>query len=172
MEHDLQTGPISQCGTVAGNQSQVITDDFVESLTEIATFFMPQNIAVNPVEQADEYRKAIPLKSNVLLAEICSQQILQCDSRLSVRLSGWILEGFAQPREFTYLLFHNLPSAKIFPGRDNFQTFGLSEFLRLEYPEISLELTESLFDLHFVDYSSGSESPSVLNGGGCLLLDK
>ncbi|MEN8198930.1 MAG: hypothetical protein ABFR63_02540 [Thermodesulfobacteriota bacterium] len=170
MEHDLYTGPRSHFGATSGHPSQVITDDFVESLTELSSFFMPENIVVNPVEYGNEGRQELPLLSNVLLAEICTQQILQCDNRLFVRFNGWIIEGFAKPREFGFMLFHTFSSAKVFPGGDNFQTIELSEFLRLEYPEIRLELTESLFTLNFQEFSTSAEAQPFSNGGGCLLL--
>lgn len=153
-------------------QAQLITDDLVESLTEIGSFFMPQAVVVSPVGYVEDSRTSLALKGNVLLVEICSQQIFECQDRLSIRLSGLIIEGFAKPRAFSFFLSHSYPQAKVFTGRDNLQTFELSEFLRLEYPDIPLVLTDTVFSLQFLDYSSGDEPIESLNGGGCLLLGK
>lgn len=151
-------------------QSQLITDDLVESLTEISSFFMPKGLVVAPVEYVDDNRRSISLQGNVLLAEIASQQIFECQDRLSIRLSGFIIEGFERPREFSFYLSHSYMDAKVFRGRDTLQTFELSEFLRLEYPPIPLVLTDTLFSLHFLDFSSSEDPRAVFNGGGCLLL--
>jgi hypothetical protein len=153
-------------------QSQLITDDLVESLTETASFFMPQGVVAAPVEYVGDSRTSLSLQGNVLLVEICTQQIFECENRLSIRLSGLIIEGFATPREFSFFLSHSYPQAKVFPGRDNLQTFELSEFLRLEYPEIPLVLTDTLFSLHFLDFNTSDEPTILFNGGGCLLLGK
>lgn len=151
-------------------QSQLITDDLVESLTEIGSFFMPRGVVAAPIEYVDDSRRSLALKGNVLLAEICTQQIFECQDRLSIRLSGFIIEGFTRPREFNFFLSHSYPQAKVFRGRDTLQTFYLSEFLRLEYPDIPLVLTDTLFGLHFLDFSDGSEPVATFNGGGCLSL--
>ena len=161
---------IYDSGVITGRQSQLITDDLVESLTEISSFFMPQGVVAAPVDYVNDSRKSFPLNSNILLVEICTQQIFECANRLSIRLSGVIIEGFARPREFSFFLSHSNPRAKVFVGRDNLQTFELSEFLRLEYPEIPLVLTDSIFSLHFLDFSTSGEPVTVFNGGGCLLF--
>lgn len=166
----MKTGSIFDPGAVAGRQSQLITDDFVESLVEIGSFFMPPAIIATPVDYVNDWRKATPLQTNILLAEICSQQILECEERLSLTLSGLIVEGFKKPREFTFFLTHSYPQAKVFPDRNNLQTFELSEFLRLEYPEISLVLTDTQFSLHFADYTTSKGPKSFLNGDGYLLF--
>ncbi len=151
-------------------QSQLITDDLVESLTEIGSFFMPQGVVAAPVEYVDDSRRSLALQGNVLLAEICTQQVFECQDRLSVHLSGFIIEGFSRPREFNFFLSHSHLQAKVFRGRDTLQTFHLSEFLRLEYPDIPLVLTDTLFSLHFLDLSDGGEPVVTFNGGGCLSL--
>lgn|GEM_PF-1408000 len=154
----------------AGMQSQLISDDFVEALTEIGSFFMPGGVVATPVEYVDDTRSSLPLQGNVLLAEIATQQILECANRLSIRLSGMIIEGFEKPREFSFFLSHSYKQAKVFSGRDNLQTFELSEFLRLEYPDIPLVLTDTLFSLNFLNFSTGDDPSTQYNGGGCLLL--
>lgn len=151
-------------------QSQMINDDLVESLTEICSFLMPQGVVAVPVEYVDDYRKSLVLESNIILAEIMTQQIFECNERLSIRLSGLIIEGFANPRKFSFLLSHSNLRAKIFLGRDHMQTFGLSEFLRLEYPEIPLVLSDTIFGLNFLDFSTDDEPVSSFNGSGCLLI--
>ncbi len=166
----MDIGSTCDCGIIAGIQSQVITDDLVESLMEISSFFMPQAVIATPADLVNDCCTAAPLQSNVLLAEICSQQILECHDQFSIRLSGRIVEGFATPREFSFFISHSNPHARVFSGRYNLQTFELSEFLRLEYPEISLVLTNSLFSLHFLDFTSGDEPKTLFNGGGCLLF--
>ena len=166
----MNIGSTYDPGITMGQQSQLITDDLVESLTEISSFFMPKGVVAAPVDYVDDYRKSLALDSNVVLVEIVTQQIFECKSRLSIRLSGMIIEGFANPREFSFFLSHSYPRAKIFPGRDHLQTFELSEFLRLEYPEIPLVLTDSIFSLHFLDLSVADEPSSLFNGGGCLIL--
>ncbi len=153
-----------------GVQAQLITDDLVEGLTEIGSFFMPGGVVPTPVDYVDDSRNSQPLQGNVLLVEVASQQILECEERLSIRLSGAIIEGFTKPREFSFFLSHSYAGAKIFRGRDNLQTFELSEFLRLEYPEIPLVLTDTLFSLQFLDFSGGVEPTASFNGGGCLIL--
>ena len=166
----MNIGSTFDSGVTAGMQSQLITDDLVESLTEIGSFFMPQGVVAAPVEYVDDSRNSLALQGNVLLVEICTQQIFECENRLSIRLSGLIIEGFATPREFSFFLSHSYLQAKVFPGRDNLQTFELSEFLRLEYPEIPLVLTDTLFSLHFLNFSTSDEPTTLFNGGGCLLL--
>lgn len=166
----MNTGSFFDPGVVAGRQSQLITDDFVESLVEIGSFFMPPTIVVTPVDYVNDRRKATALQSNILLAEICSQQILECENRLSLCLCGLIVEGFKTPRDFTFFISHSYSRAKVFPRRNNLQTFELSEFLRLEYPEISLVLTDTLFSLHFADYTPNNGPISFLNGDGYLLF--
>ena len=161
-----------ESGIATGRQSQLMTDDFVESLTEITSFFMPQGVIAAPVEYVDDFRKTLILDTSVVLAEIVSQQIIECEDRLSIRLNGVIIEGFANPREFSFFLSHTNLRAKIFPGRDYSQIVELSEFLRLEYPDISLFLTDTIFSLHFLDFSSDDEPASLFNGGGCLILGK
>lgn len=151
-------------------QAQLITDDLVEGLTEIGSFFMPGGVVPSPVDYVDDRRNSLSLQSNVLLVEIASQQIFECEERLFIRLSGVIIEGFARPREFSFFLSHTYARAKVFPGRNNLQTFELSEFLRLEYPEIPLVLTDTLFSLHFLDFSTGEDPRAMFNGGGCLIL--
>lgn len=131
---------------------------------------MPQGMVASPVDYVNDNRKSAPLNSNILLAEISTQQIFECGDRLSIRLSGSIIEGFARPRDFSFFLSHSNLKAKVFHGRDNLQTFELSEFLRLEYPEIPLVLTDAIFSLHFLDFSKGEEPAILYNGGGCLLL--
>jgi hypothetical protein len=166
----LEIGSTFDPRVTASRQSQVITDDLVEALTEIGSFFMPQGVVAAPVEYVDDSRSSLALQGNVLLVEICTQQIFECENRLSIRLSGLIIEGFAKPREFSFFLSHSNRQAKVFPGRDNLQTFELSEFLRLEYPEIPLILTDTLFGLQFLDFSTGDEPTALFNGGGCLIL--
>ncbi len=159
-----------ELNTIAGAQAQLINDDFVESLTEICSFLMPQGVVAVPVEYVDDYRKSLVLESNIVLAEIMTQQIFECNDKLSIRLSGVFVEGFTHPRTFSFLLSHSNLRAKIFPGRDHMQTFGLSEFLRLEYPEIPLILSDTIFDLNFLDFSRDDEPVSSFNGSGCLLI--
>jgi hypothetical protein len=154
----------------AGRQAQLITDDLVEALTEIGSFFMPHGVVAIPVEYVGDNRNSLLLKDNILAVEISTQQIFECENRLSIRLSGLIIEGFAKPRKFSFYLSHSFTPAKVFPGRDNLQTFGLAEFLRLEYPKIPLVLTDTLFGLHFLDFSTSDEPTVSFNGGGCLLL--
>ncbi len=137
---------------------------------EIGSFFMPQGIVATPVDYVNDCKKCSKLQGNVLLAEISSQQILECDNLLSIRLSGRILEGFTRPREFSLFISHSNPHARVFSGRDNLQIFELSEFLRLEYPDIPLVLTNSLFSLHFLDFTGDDEPETVINGGGCFLF--
>jgi len=170
MEYDLNTEFIHRSSVTTGRQAQLMTDDFVESLTEISSFFMPQGVVAAPVEYVDDFKKSLVLDSNVILAEIATQQIFECENRLSIQLNGMIIEGFSKPREFSFFLSHSYSRAKVFPGRDNIQTFYLSEFLRLEYPEIPLILTDTVFSLHFLDFSTDDEYVSLLNGGGCLIL--
>ena len=131
---------------------------------------MPQGIVATPVDYVNDCKKCAKLQGNVLLAEISSQQILECDNLLSIRLSGQILEGFARPREFSFFISHSNLRARVFSGRDNLQIFELSEFLRLEYPEIPLVLTNSLFSLNFLDFTGDDEPKTLINGGGCFLL--
>jgi len=170
-EHGVKTGSMFDPGAAVGGQSQLITDDFVESLMELGSFFMPPTIIATPVDYINDWRKARALQTNIFLAEICSQQILECENRLSVTFSGVILEGFKQPREFTFFFSHNYSRAKIFPDRNTLQTFQLSEFLRFEYPEISLVITDTLFSLQFADFTSSKKGPkSFLNGNGYLLF--
>ena len=170
-ESGLKTESTSEAGLYTNQQSQVITDDFVESLLEIGTFFMPQGVVVAPVEYVNDVRKAAALESNVLLAEIASQQILECGNRLSIKLSGSILEGFPHPLEFSFFISHTYQEAKIFKGCNNLQSFELSEYLRLEYPPIQLILTDTLFSLNFIDFMHDELAPqSIFNGGGCLLF--
>ena len=166
----MNTGASCNTGVRVHQHSQVITDDFVESLTEISSFFMPQEFTVIPVEYVNDFRKSVSLESNVMLAEIATQQIMEYGANLSVRLTGTILEGFSKPLAFTFLLSHTLRDAKIFKGRNHLQTFALSEFLRLEYPPLQLVLTDTLFSLHFS--SDKTEQKPIVNGGGCLLFDE
>jgi len=166
----LNIGSIFDSAVRTGVQSQLISDDFVEALTEIGSFFMPSGVVATPVEYVDDSRSSLPLHGNVLLAEISTQQILECGDRLSIRLSGMIIEGFRKPREFSFFLSHSYQQARVFSGRDTLQTFELSEFLRLEYPEIPLVLTDTLFSLNFLDFNQDSEPSVFYNGGGCLLL--
>ena len=167
----MNTKSTSETDAYAPQQSQVITDDFVESLLEIGSFFMPQGVVVAPVEYVNDVRKAAALESNVLLAEIASQQILECGNRLSIKLSGTILEGFSNPLEFSFFISHTYKEAKVFRGCNNLQTFELSEYLRLEYPPIQLILTDTLFSLNFIDFKHDELAPqSIFNGGGCLIF--
>lgn len=168
----MDIGSTFDPGVAMGRQSQLISDDLVEGLTEICSFFMPQGVVAVPVDLVDDSRNRLALQGNVLLVEISTQQIFECQDRLSIRLSGMIIEGFAKPREFSFFLSHSNPQAKVFPGRDNLQTFELSEFLRLEYPEIPLVLTDTLFSLHFLNFNTSDEPAVLFNGGGCLLLGK
>lgn len=151
-------------------QSQLISDDFVEALTEIASFFMPDGMVALPVDYVDDIRTSRPLQENVLLAEIATQQIIECENRLSIRLNGIIIEGFKKPREFSFFLSHGYRLAEVFTGRDNLQTFELSEFLRLEYPRIPLVLSDIVFGLKFFDFRADDDPPAIFNGGGCLLI--
>ncbi len=170
-ENVLNTESTWEPGAYASQQSQVITDDFVESLLEIGSFFQPQGVVASPVEYVNDIRKAVPLETNVLLAEIGTQQILECGENLSIKLSGTILEGFAKPLEFSFFLSHTYGDAKVFRGRNNLQTFELSEYLRLEYPPIQLILTDTLFSLNFIDFKNDDIAPqSIFNGGGCLVF--
>lgn len=166
----MDLGSTCNCGITPGRQSQVITDDLAESLLEIGSFFMPQGIVATAVDYVNDCNKCAKLQSNILLAEICTQQIIECDNLLSIRLSGRILEGFATPRYFSFFISHSYQHARVFSGRNTLQTFELSEFLRLEYPDISLVLTNTLFSLHFLDFTSGDKPKTVINGSGCLLL--
>ena len=131
---------------------------------------MPRGVVAVPVNYVDDSRTSLALHGNVLLAEIATQQIFGCENRLSMRLSGMILEGFKNPLEFTFFISHSYPRAKVFAGRDNLQTFELSEFLRLEYPDIPLVLTSTVFSLNFLDFSINDDPEALINGGGCLLL--
>ncbi len=153
-----------------GRQPQLIADDLVQSLVDIGSFFMPSGLVVTPMDYVNDWRKAVAMQSNIILAEIASQQILECEDRFSITFTGLIVQGFKKPREFKFFISHSYPGAKVFPGRDTLQTFGLSEFLRLEYPEIPLVITDTLFSLHFTDYTTNDEPRSFLNGGGCLLF--
>jgi hypothetical protein len=159
-----------ELNAIESTQSQSINDDLVESLTEISSFFMPQGVVAVPVEYVDDFRKSLVLESNIVLAEIMTQQIFECNDKLSIRLSGIVIEGFSNPRKFSFLLSHNNLRAKIFQGRDHMQTFRLSEFLRLEYPEIPLLLSDTIFGLNFLDFSTDDEPVSSFNGSGCLLI--
>ncbi len=151
-------------------QSQQISDDFIEALTEIASFYMPDGMVVLPVDYVDDVRTSKPLQGNILLAEIATQQIFECENRLSIRLNGVIVEGYKKPRKFSFFLSHSYRSAKVFTGRNNLQIFELSEFLRLEYPQIPLVLTDISFGLNFFDFSGSNDPPAFFNGGGCLLI--
>lgn len=167
----MNTESTRENGVFANQQSQVITDDFVESLLEISSFFMPQGVVAAPVEYVNDIRKAAPLETNVLLAEIATQQILECGNNLSIKLAGTIIEGFAKPLVFGFFISHTYPEAKVFRGRNNLQTFELSEFLRLEYPPIQLILTDTLFSLTFIDFKHDDIAPqSIFNGSGCLVF--
>lgn len=167
----MNTESTCEGGILLHRQSQVITDDFVESLVEIGSFFMPGGLVAAPVESVNDIRKAVPLESNVLLAEIATQQILECGQNMTIRLAGSIIEGFAKPLDFNFFLSHTFQDARVFKGRNNFQTFELSEFLRLEYPPIQLILTDTLFSLYFLDFRENESEPkSMFNGGGCLLF--
>lgn len=167
----LNTESTSELGIYANQQPQVITDDFVESLLEIGSFFMPQGVVATPVEYVNDVRKAMPLETHVILAEIASQQILECNNNLSITISGTILEGFVKPIKFSFFLSHTYQEARVFRGRNNLQTFELSEYLRLEYPPIELVLTDTLFSLSFIDFKYDEIAPqSIFNGGGCLLF--
>ena len=88
----MNIGSIFDSAVRTGVQSQLISDDFVEALTEIGSFFMPSGVVATPVEYVDDSRSSLPLHGNVLLAEISTQQILECGDRLSIRLSGMIIE--------------------------------------------------------------------------------
>ena len=163
----------SSCGLggFVSQQSQVITDDFVESLLEIGSFFMPQGVVVSAVEYVNDVRKATPLTTNVLLAEIASQEILECGDSFSIKLSGTIIEGFVKPLEFSFFLSHKYEDAKIFRGRNHLQIFELKEYLRLEYPPTQLILTDTLFSLNFIDFKNDDIAPqSIFNGAGCLVF--
>ena len=73
----------------------------------------------------------------------------------------------------TIFLFSSVSyaEAKVFPGRNNLQTFELSEYLRLEYPPIQLVLTDTLFSLTFIDFKHDDIAPqSIFNGSGCLVF--
>jgi hypothetical protein len=166
----LEIEPTFDTRAMTGMQSQLITDDLVESLTEIGSFFMPKGMVVAPIDYVNDNRRSLALQGSELLVEISSQQIFECQDRLSIRLSGAIIEGFERPREFSFFLSHSYVDAKVFRGRDTLQTFELSEFLRLKYPPIPLVLTDTLFSLHFLDFSNGDEPNAIFNGGGCLLL--
>jgi hypothetical protein len=169
-EYELITQSTYDPGITTGRQSQLITDDLVESLTEISSFFMPDGIVASPVDYVNDSRKSLPLDSNVVLVEIATQQIVECKNQLSIQLKGKIIEGFLKPREFSYFLSHSYPRAKIFPGHDHLQTFELSEFLRLEYPEIPLVLSDTIFSLNFLNLDVADEPSLQFNGGGCLIL--
>jgi len=167
----LNTESTYEAEVYANQQSQIITDDFVESLLEIGSFFMPQGVVAAPVEYINDVRKAVPLETNILLTEIASQQILECGESLSIKLSGTIIEGFAKPLEFSFFISHTYKDAKVFRGRNNLQTFELAEYLRLEYPPIQLILTDTLFSLNFIDFKNDDIAPqSIFNGGGCLVF--
>ena len=167
----MNTESTCEAETALGQQSQVITDDLVESLLEISSFFMPQGVVVAPVEYVNDVRKSVQLDSHILLAEIASQQILESGSNLSIKLSGTILEGFKKPMPFSFFISHTYKDAKIFRGRNNLQTFELSEYLRLEYPPILLTLTDTLFSLNFIDFKHDEVAPqSIYNGSGCLIF--
>lgn len=167
----MNTKSICENGVFANQQSQVITDDLVESLLEISSFFMPQGVVTAPVEYVNDVRKAAPLETNIVLAEITTQQILECGNKLSIKLAGTIVEGFAKPLEFSFLIAHTYTEAKVFRGRNNLQIFELSEFLRLEYPPIQLILTDTLFSLTFIDFKHDDIAPkSIFNGSGYLVF--
>lgn len=167
----MTTESTCEGGVFPNRQSQVITDDFIESLLDIGSFFMPSGLVAAPVEAVNDIRKAVSLESNVLLAEIATQQILECGNKLTIRLAGSIIEGFAKPLDFNFFISHTFPDAKIFKGRNNLQTFELSEFLRLEYPPIQLILTDTLFSLYFLDFRGDENEPkSTFNGSGCLFF--
>ncbi len=169
----MKAGAVCNDGVCISQHSQIITDDLVESLMEMSSFFMPQGVMVAPVEYVNDMRKALSLKKNVLLAEIASQQILECGRNLSVKLSGSLLEGFARPLDFTFYFSHTYKEAEIFQGRNNLQTFELSEYLRLEYPPIQLFLTDTLFSLNFINFRYDEAAPeSIVNGSGCLLFSE
>lgn len=169
-EHELNKGSLFNPGAAAGIQTQLITDDFVESLMEIGSFFMPPGIMVTPAAYVNDWPKVMMLQTNILLAEIYSQQILECEDRLSISLRGAIVEGFTKPRGFIFHISHSYLGAKVFPGRNTLQTFRLSEFLRLEYPEISLVITNSLFNLHVTDQTLSKKTASPFNGDGYLIF--
>lgn len=97
-------------------QPQLITDDFVESLTEIGSFFMPPGIIVTPVAYVNDWPAVMALQSNILLAEIYSQQILECEDRLSISLRGVIVEGFKKPRDFMFFSRTAVCGQKSFPA--------------------------------------------------------
>jgi len=101
----------------SGYQSQAITDNFVESLTEIGSFFLPQGVAVAPVGYANDVRKTVPLESNILFTEIAIQQIIECGNKHPIRLDREIAEGFCKPPECSFSLPHTCLEAKIFKGR-------------------------------------------------------
>lgn len=166
----MNKGSLSNPGAAAGRQPQLITDDFVEALTEIGSFFMPPGIIVTPLAYVNDLSQVMTLQTNILLAEIYSQQILECEDRLSISLRGLIVEGFKKPRDFIFFISHSYLRAKVFPDRNTLQTFALSEFLRLEYPEISLVITNTLFNLHFTDHSKANRPNSFFNGDGYLLF--
>jgi hypothetical protein len=159
-----------ELNAATSTQSQLINDDFVDSLAEISSFFMPQGVVAVPVEYVNDYRKSLVLESNIVLAEIMDQQIFECNDRLSIRLSGKIIEGFTKPRKFSFLLSHSNLRAKVFTERDHIQTFRLSEFLRLEYSDIPLIVTDTIFGLNFLDFNKDDEPASLTNGSGCLLF--
>jgi hypothetical protein len=170
-EYVLNTESTCENGVCVNQQSQVITDDFVESLLEISSFFMPQGVVAAPTEYVNDARRAAPLDTNVLLAEIATQQILEYGNNLSIKLVGTIIEGFAKPLEFGFFISHTYLEAKVFRGQNTLQTFELSEFLRLEYPPIQLVLTDTLFSLTFIDFKHDDIAPqSIFNGSGCLVF--
>ncbi len=166
----MNIGTNFDSGMAISKKSQLISDDLIEALTEIGSFFMPQGLVVLPTEYVDDNCTSAPLQGNVLLVEICRQQILEYNNRLSIRLSGIIIEGFSKPREFTFSLSHSHLKAKVFAGRDTIQTFELSEFLRLEYPEIPLVLTDTTFSLDFLDFNGNAEPAGSVDGKGSLRI--
>ena len=127
----MNTKSICENGVFANQQSQVITDDLVESLLEISSFFMPQGVVTAPVEYVNDVRKAAPLETNIVLAEIATQQILECGNKLSIKLAGTILEGFAKPLEFGFFISHTYTEAKVFRGRNIYRHFSSASFCAL-----------------------------------------
>lgn len=166
----MNIGKSFNSGLVKKNNPQFISDDLVEALTEIGSFFMPLGLVVVATEYVEDRRTSVPLQGNVLLVEICRQQIFEYKNRLSIKLGGMIVEGFSKPRHFSFQLSHSYPEAKVFPGRDNIQTFELSEFLRLEYPEIPLVATDATFSLDFLDFNETDDPKVCINGRGSLRI--
>ncbi len=166
----MNIGKSFDAGLAKKKKPQFISDDLVEALTETGSFFMPQGLVVVATEYVEDKRTSIPLQGNVVLVEISRQKIFEYKNRLSIKLSGKIIEGFSKPREFTFHLSHSYPEAKVFPGRDNIQTFELSEFLRLEYPEIPLVATDATFCLDFLDFNENDDPEVCINGRGSLRI--